>query len=119
MERLFHLQFGCQRHSRSALPDGKGRDDAESFGTGGGAGGGAGGALGAQERAGAVWALDGLFEPVAVRFQYHFEEDKPTNRIDREYDSSALVVSIIYTYSIHHSTLQYSMAQLLQRSTLR
>lgn len=32
----------------------------------------------------AVWALDGLLEPVAVRFRFHFEEERPTNRTDRE-----------------------------------
>ncbi|CAM9964501.1 unnamed protein product, partial [Hapterophycus canaliculatus] len=31
----------------------------------------------------AVWALDCLMEPVAVRFRFHFEEDRPTNRVDR------------------------------------
>ncbi|CAN0560977.1 unnamed protein product, partial [Ectocarpus sp. 12 AP-2014] len=30
-----------------------------------------------------VWALDGLLEPVAVRFRFHFEGERPTNRVDR------------------------------------
>lgn len=45
-----------------------------------------------------VWAIDCLLEPVAVRFRFHFEEDRPTNRVDREhacsfelFDSSGVV----------------------------
>lgn len=34
---------------------------------------------------GAVWALDVLLEPVAMRFRFHFEEERPTNRTDREF----------------------------------
>lgn len=34
---------------------------------------------------GAVWALDCLLEPVATRFRFHFEEERPTNRIDSEF----------------------------------
>jgi len=33
---------------------------------------------------GVIWALDGLLEPVAVRFRFHFEGERPTNRVDRE-----------------------------------
>lgn len=34
---------------------------------------------------GAVWALDVLLEPVVMRFRFHFEEERPTNRTDREF----------------------------------
>ncbi|CAM9294772.1 unnamed protein product, partial [Sphacelaria rigidula] len=32
-----------------------------------------------------VWALDCLLEPVATRFRFHFEEERPTNRTDSEF----------------------------------
>ncbi|CAM9192731.1 unnamed protein product [Scytosiphon promiscuus] len=66
-KRLIALQFGRR------LP---------LDGTSGGAAVAAGRTGGGAE-AGAVWALDCLLEPVAVRFRFHFEGDRPTNRVDR------------------------------------
>eukprot|EP00752_Nemacystus_decipiens_P007232 g6473.t1 len=73
MKRLVALQFGASA--------------GDGAGTGGGAGGGSGADTAKRAAAGtsggAIWALDGLLEPVAVRFRFHFEEDRPTNRMDR------------------------------------
>ncbi|CAN0191739.1 unnamed protein product, partial [Ectocarpus fasciculatus] len=42
-----------------------------------------GASSGAAGNGDSVWALDGLLEPVAVRFRFHFEGERPTNRVDR------------------------------------
>lgn len=86
MARLVELQFGGWPPSEPA-----------GFGAGVGAGAGADatkketvggrprGLATAGRGGGAIWALDGLLEPVAVRFRFHFEEERPTNRTDREF----------------------------------
>lgn len=43
---------------------------------------------------GTVWALDGLLEPIAVRFRFHFEEDRATNRVDREWKRAFAAVFV-------------------------
>lgn len=65
MTRLLALQFG-------GWPPSDRQQAAAGAGTGG------------QGLGGAIWALDGLLEPVAVRFRFHFEGERPTNRVDRE-----------------------------------
>lgn len=74
---------GKERAGGQELP-GKENFNAGFSGSGGGSGGGGGGERGVGFGR-AVWALDGILEPVAVRFRFHFEEERATNRVDREY----------------------------------
>lgn len=79
MAQLVALQFsGCSPPSD---------DPAQCFGGDARkqAAGGRAAAAAAARSGGAIWALDGLLEPVAVRFCFHFEEERPTNRVDREF----------------------------------
>lgn len=97
MGRLFALQYGAGRRTDS----GREEDDAVAEANVGKQDGGHGGSEGTAGRQGfgrggtgfvvagggmaSVWAIDGLLEPIAVRFRFHFEEDRPTNRADREW----------------------------------
>ncbi|CAM9174230.1 unnamed protein product [Ectocarpus sp. 6 AP-2014] len=70
--RLIVLQFGGSPRPNPPSPVGGSVVRRASGGSGGAAGNG-----------NSVWALDSLLEPVAVRFRFHFEGERPTNRVDR------------------------------------
>ena len=102
MERLLALQFGGNWRFTDALSKAQGKAEAGSGGgysgtrdaekreasrtelTGANVGGAGSGGGGWWRGDGAVWALDGLLEPVAVRFRFHFEGERQTNRVDSE-----------------------------------
>lgn len=86
MTRLVALQFGGWPPSGSARGLGAGADaDADTDAMKEQAVSDRSGVAAAGRSGGAIWALDGLLEPVAVRFRFHFEEERPTNRVDREF----------------------------------
>lgn len=76
MGRLIALQFNGWPQQSNPPPAVDANAERQAAGARGGAAAGRGG--------GSIWALDGLLEPVAVRFRFHFEEERPTNRLDRE-----------------------------------
>lgn len=88
MTRLIALQFsGWPRQCDPSPAD---NASAEKQAVSGGSGAptatvAAAAGAGAGATCGSIWALDGLLEPVALRFRFHFEEERPTNRVDREF----------------------------------
>lgn len=92
IQRLLHLQFGgSQREGPHEETNENGRSltppSEESADRRASTAGGVDDTNSSLFSGGAVWALDGLLEPVAVRFRFHFEEDRPTNRVDSEWAS--------------------------------
>lgn len=83
MRRFIALQFSGWPQQSDPPPAVDANAEKQAVGSGGAASVAA--AVGAGRSGGAIWALDGLLEPVAVRFRFHFEEERPTNRVDRKF----------------------------------